>query len=158
MSRPGLLDIYLTNKNLVGVEIGVDAGAHAESLLLNCDIDKLHLVDSWDRDFMYGFCVGRLSTREFRNKVNFIKKDSIKASLDIKDKSLDFIYFDAEHDYELVKKDFEHWICKLKDVSIISVRGYSMFEGVRRATDEFLEGKGLCTEVSEYHNEIIIWL
>lgn len=59
------------------------------------------------------------------------------------DKSLDFIFIDAAHDYESVKKDINAWYPKLKDTGIIAGHDYTWCEDVRRAVNEFFQGKVL---------------
>ena len=93
MYRSGLIETFLCEQKMTGVEIGVDVGAHAHSMLVNCDIETLYLVDLWDRDFNYGYCVGRLESGGFRSNVGFIRKDSLKASQDKPDDELHLIYF-----------------------------------------------------------------
>lgn len=157
MPRPGLLEAHLIGRNLIGAEIGVDVGAHAESLLTNCDVQKLYLIDQWDRDYNYGYCCGRLETKGFKHKVEFIKGSSTKADVYVENSSLDFIYFDAAHDYETVKEDLRIWAPKINIAGIIAVRGIS-FQGVSKAVTEFLRATNYRSEISEYHNEVIIWV
>ena len=63
------------------------------------------------------------------------------------DESLDFIFIDAAHDYESVKKDIAAWFPKIKKGGIISGHDYSWCEGVREAVNEFFQGKEI------YENE-----
>ena len=53
-----------------------------------------------------------------------------------KDESVDFIWVDADHHYESVKKDIDYWYPKLKKGGIIAGHDYTE-EGVRRAVWEF---------------------
>lgn len=159
MPRPGLLEFYLTEDHLVGAEIGVDVGAHAESLLKNCNIKMLHLIDSWDREFNYAYCVGRLHTKGYKNKTNFIHKTSDKALGQIDDRSLDFIYFDSEYDdYEVVKKNLDSWLVKLKPNSYIAHRGYFTRKGVQEAIGDFVDRNDchICGSSEHYHDEVVI--
>jgi hypothetical protein len=63
------------------------------------------------------------------------------------DKSLDFIFIDAAHDYESVKKDINAWFPKLKDGGIIAGHDYTWCDDVKKAVNEFFEGKTI------YENE-----
>lgn len=157
MSRPGLIENYLIGKNLIGAEIGVDVGAHAESMLNNCRIDMLYLIDPWDREFNYGYCIGRLHSKGYKNQTDFIRKRADQSIDLIENCSLDFIYFDAEHDYAFLKRDFKLWFEKLKVKSILSFRGYS-FEGVKKVVDEILSNKNYTYENSEYLDEVVIFI
>ena len=57
------------------------------------------------------------------------------------DESLDFIFIDAAHDYESVKKDIIAWFPKLKKGGIISGHDYGWCPSVREAVDELFQGK-----------------
>lgn len=74
-----------------------------------------------------------------KNKINIIRQDSAEAAVLYKDNSLDFIFIDANHDYEPVKNDIISWYPKLKKNGIIA--GHDYFEpcGVKQAVSEFFE-------------------
>jgi hypothetical protein len=67
--------------------------------------------------------------------INPIEKDSVDASSLYDDKSLDFVFIDAEHKYEYVIKDIESWLPKVKPGGIISGHDYG-WDGVTRAINE----------------------
>jgi predicted O-methyltransferase YrrM len=155
--RASLLCRHLTGTNLIGLEVGVDVGAHAEALLLYCDIQKLYLVDIWDNQYYYGFCAGRLC--KFQNKIQLIQGESAKVAKDLVFPELDFIYFDQKHDYDSVKKDFELWLPKLKKNGVIGVRNYAASNvGLCSAVAELLKShEGSCLATKDgYLNEILI--
>ena len=157
MPRGTMLEVYLRGNNLVGAEIGVDAGAHAESLLLNCDIKMLYLIDVWVNPEMYGYCRGRLETKCWKHKITMLKRSSLEAIPAI-DGMLDFIYFDQLHDYESVRNDMEEWWTLLKPGGILVHRGYALSNtGIKQALDEFIAKHNLKAEWDNYHNEMIIW-
>jgi len=60
-----------------------------------------------------------------------------------KDESIDFLFIDADHSYEAVRKDIELWFPKVKTGGIISGHDYTTLYGygVVRAVDEFFEGR-----------------
>ena len=147
-------DVHLVGNNLIGVEIGVDVGAHAEALLTFCRIEKLSLVDIWDNPQQYGYCLGRLETKFKRGVFDMLPTTSRKAISSFKDNSLDFIYFDHLHDYEEVKWDLENWIYKLKYGGIIGYRHYKKYPGLTQAIDEFLENSNYIFHVD--NEEIVI--
>lgn len=73
--------------------------------------------------------------------INPIRKDSVEASLDYADKSLDFVFIDADHSYEGVKRDIISWLPKMKNGSILAGHDYGWSPDVRRAVkDVFGEG------------------
>ena len=50
---------------------------------------------------------------------------------------LDFVFIDAQHDYDSVKKDIEIWTPKLKPGGLLSGHDYQPnFKGVIQAVDE----------------------
>jgi len=132
-------DIHLVGNNLIGVEVGVDVGAHAEALLTFCRIEKLSLVDIWDNPQQYGYCLGRLETKFKRGSFEMIPTTSIKARELFENNSLDFIYFDHLHDYDSVKNDLNFWLIKLKRKAIIGYRHYMKYPGLTKAIDDFLK-------------------
>jgi hypothetical protein len=66
-----------------------------------------------------------------------LKMTSIEASKLYADKSLDFVFIDAAHDYESVKQDINHWLPKIKNGGFIGGDDYN-FEDVKRAVNEIL--------------------
>lgn len=135
--RAAPFDSFIKGDNLIGIEIGTDVGAHAEALLMYCDIKKLYLVDIWDNNYMYGYCQGRL--RWYANKIEYINKDSHKAALQGYP-LFDFIYIDIPHDYDTVKQSLEDWWFKLKSGGILGYRNYAPTNlELMRAVDEFIK-------------------
>jgi len=52
------------------------------------------------------------------------------------DRSLDFVFIDAAHDYESVKEDITMWLPKVKRGGVIAGDDYSTWPGVKQAVDE----------------------
>ncbi len=69
--------------------------------------------------------------------INPVKSISWEAATMYEDESLDFIFIDAAHDYNSVKKDILAWFPKLKKGGIIAGHDYTTHAGVKRAVDEF---------------------
>lgn len=81
--------------------------------------------------------------RNFRDKVQFIKKKSENAVSEIPD-GIDFIYIDGNHSYEYVKRDIELYFPKIKKGGVISGHDFSgEYYGVAKAAIEFSEEKKL---------------
>jgi hypothetical protein len=55
------------------------------------------------------------------------------------DGTLDFVFLDADHDYQAVRRDLEAWFPKVKRRGLLGGHDYLHpdFPGVRRAADEF---------------------
>lgn len=152
--RTGAIETYLNGKDLTGIEVGVDVGAHAESLLTYCNIRMLFLVDPWLNQICEGFCEGRLS--RWRNKFKMRKQLSREAVTAFENESLDFVYIDAEHDYNSVREDLNIWWPKLKPGGVMALRNYGpRNESLKLAADEFIQGKSF--EVEKSCAELIIF-
>lgn len=150
--RAAFMDTLLTGNDLIGAEIGVDVGAHAEALLTYCNIKELHLIDVWEKEYCHGYCIGRLL--KFRTKVFDHKQFSFVASQLFNDETFDFIYLDQLHDYDSVKMDLNLWFPKLKKSGIIGHRNYTTCQ---KAIDEFVASNKIKTQTDRYHNEIILF-
>ena len=144
-------------KNLIGVEIGVYRGEHAESMLKHLDIKKLYLIDPYkeygevttDNDYTYekinnakSQAINRL--KKFKEKTKWIFKKSENSIKDIKEK-LDFVYIDGAHDYENVKKDIENYWELIKIGGVIG--GDDFFNGYAEAK---ISHTGLINAVLEF--------
>jgi predicted O-methyltransferase YrrM len=70
-----------------------------------------------------------------------LRMTSYEASKFFENQSLDFVFLDASHEYEDVKKDIINWIPKIKPGGILAGHDYGCpnFEGVKRAVDEELK-------------------
>lgn len=67
MPRPAMFDYFVATNTpqgaRSGMELGVDAGAHAESMALSSNYHWLDLVDPWPDRYYEGICKGRLDAR-----------------------------------------------------------------------------------------------
>jgi len=135
-------------QNLIGVEVGVWKGSNAKDMLEFLPIKKLYLVDPYlhynnyndykedDMDEMY--LKVKKKFEPFGDKVELIRKMSFDALDNIPDEC-DFIYIDANHAYEFVKKDLELFYPKVKKGGILGGHDYHYLRhpGVTKAVDEF---------------------
>lgn len=65
MPRPAMFDYYVAKfragrPQAVGLELGVDAGAHAQSMAQSGCYTSIDLVDPWEERYYEGICKGRL--------------------------------------------------------------------------------------------------
>lgn len=82
-----------------------------------------------------------------KNLINPIKMLSLDAVNLYGDKTLDFIFIDASHEYEDVKRDIIAWLPKLKIGGILAGHDYGVFDGVTRAVNEIFQTHEI--EISE---------
>jgi len=78
------------------------------------------------------------NTRPVRDVITPVRSSSIEASKMYKNRSLDFVFLDAAHDYENVFCDLTAWYPKIKKGGYIGGHDYGKsFAGVNKAVDEF---------------------
>jgi Methyltransferase domain len=151
--RRFLLD--LLPKNSTGVELGVFKGEFTEQILRTVKPKMLYLIDLWEYnkdihsanfdekpDMIKNY--EHVKRRYGRLRNVMIKKGYSDQELQqLADDSLDWIYVDADHRYEGVKKDLEMAIKKVKKNGIIAGDDYIEKQGwgVVKAVNELLETK-----------------
>ena len=148
----------IDGENLIGAEIGVYKGEHAESLLENLSIKRLYLIDSYedytdykDAKRHYGYDQDILEDAEKEAKerleekfyfhIKWIREKSINALKDIPDK-LDFVYIDGNHEYEFVREDIKNYYPKIKKGGILG--GHDFYNGFCQ------EHNGVINAVTEF--------
>jgi len=129
--RPAILFIKnkYKNKELIGVELGVQLGLNAKYILKELNMFKLYLIDIWNKyDDNDNLIKDKLQFEYFkrvkklfkRNKKVIIIRDLSKYAIHyFKDNSLDFVYIDANHKYKYVYQDIELWYNKIKPNGIL---------------------------------------
>lgn len=140
------------------VEVGSFQGSSAAYMaveIINADSRvKLDCIDSWNRfaigglhlknpdqypeDLVYQLFIK--NTEQVRNVVTPIRVDSVKGASFYPDKSLEFVFIDANHEYEAVKADLEAWYPKVKPGGHIAGHDYISDPRVKQAVDEFFKG------------------
>jgi len=160
------LPFFLNKKGLngIGVEVGVLKGDFSNHILNGWHGEKLYSIDAWRHiDGFIDVTNGgpdmhiQTFTKSFENlyvhgdRSVIIRELSVAASKLFQDDSLDFVFLDAAHDYENIKKDLEAWYPKIKKGGIFCGHDYldsdptaannSEF-GVKSAVDEFAKAKG----------------
>jgi hypothetical protein len=140
MNHRNELGIYLTSLGLVGrgVEVGSNVGEFAEIILSNWG-GTLYMVDPWRslgdeyaRTAPAGFDEALLNNafraftavEKFGERAVPIRTFS-KTAIDLfPDESLDFVYIDANHEYQHVLEDIELWFPKVKKGGVVSGHDY----------------------------------
>ena len=148
----------------VGAEIGVETGYYSEVLCANNPELKLSCIDSWRfydsfddyktrRPFevKYEEAVKRLSKYNC-DIINGFSMDVVKT---FKDESLDFVYIDANHNYEFVRDDIREWTKKVREGGIVSGHDYIDLPGrnlgVIRAVDEYVKEHGYGLSITTHN-------
>lgn len=135
---------YFNNRLIVGCEIGVWKGEHALKMLQQLSLKKLYLID-W-----YKIKIAKdaqkfadINLKSYLSRIKWIYQDSTLAAQEILEK-LDFVYIDASHRYNAVKRDIQTYYPLLKKGGILG--GHDYYEGtemqtlmgVKPAVDEFV--------------------
>jgi hypothetical protein len=153
-----LINILEKRKHTVGCEIGIHTGDTTLNLLEKLPSIKIyHAIDPWQSyvkydgsiyrkpghkklskwDDAYNFFMKR--TKKYRKKLKIHKMKSVEAVKKIDDESLDWVFIDANHEYEYIKENLEIWIPKVKKSGIISGHDYGgKWTGIKKAVDEFV--------------------
>ena len=136
MSRDELGNIIKSLGGKEGVEVGVYKGAYTKALL-DAGL-KVYGVDPWkafkgqgrtqrvqDRqDFLYGHAQRYLKEYIDKGQCELVRKTSMEALDDFKDKSLDFVYIDGDHTFGHVGQDIYQWSKKVKTGGVVAGHDY----------------------------------
>ena len=116
-----------------GAEVGVQEGRYANEICTNNPGVKLHCVDAWEKydgyfDFAnpesYPKFLARAHELLDKHDCKFIQKYSMDAVKDFPDRSLDFVYIDANHEIRHVIEDIDEWGKKVKKGGILAGHDY----------------------------------
>jgi hypothetical protein len=137
----------LNDEGLTGiaVEVGVDQGAFAEKMLSVWNGRVYLLVDPWkhfiDSDMsqeQFDSIANQVCERFKHNDRTFIHRTtSIISAQGKESNSLDFVYIDANHDYEHCKQDIAAWYPLVKIGGYLAGHDYDNDKGVVKAVNEF---------------------
>jgi len=156
--RAAPFDSYLKGRYLVGAEIGVDVGAHAQALLQYCNVAMLHLVDIWPNAWCRGYCEGRLNALGLGKRYTAHAVGSHQAAQRFEPASLDFIYVDQEHDLLAVSGDLMAWWPLLKSGGVLGYRNYTGRDTpLDKAVDAFLRGCAEAGDVKREAGELVLF-
>jgi hypothetical protein len=135
------------------VEVGVWKGRSAAFLaveIINSGKNiTLDLVDTWEGSeehlpLQYDlFEVFKKNISPVEPYVNIKRMDSLSAALAYANRSLDFVFIDAAHDYESVKADILAWMPKIKSGGYLAGHDYPTWEGVTKAVNEIIGAENI---------------
>lgn len=151
--------IKLFREGSVGLELGVQGGEHARHLL-TCRPGQLHLIDIWQHQIQHGREEKGRSYVDYWEDARQLDRNPAVTIHDgfgrdvipgFADRFFDWVYIDANHDYEAVVEDIRLCLPKIKDGGIISGHDFCVIPsgdktgsaGVVRAVTEELLHKGL---------------
>lgn len=152
--------IFIKNKKrepLTIAEIGVENGDNALSMLDNMSISHLYLVDCY---LSYADYLTSLTSQQEQNSRYFkmffqLKKYFDRATLVTRFSSFastlfsnsffDYVYIDANHDYQNVKQDINLWWSKVKEGGVLGGHDFDQtaVHNVSKAVREFVLEKNL---------------
>lgn len=152
----------LTDKDLIGVEIGVQYGLGTEMWLnqnpsrkiygvdpYNSGIEEVSAVNGMD-DEIYAYAMGKL--HQFGNRFVHIKKSSDEALVTI-DSMVDFVYVDGAKSKQAIWNDISLWYPKINGGGVIIGHdyGHSSYPHIKTISDRYF---GMLPEVD---SESGIW-
>lgn len=147
-------------------EVGVRHGSFLKFIVQD-NISEAYGVDIWQNTEVNGQNDNLYSQKELdqqyqmvldlflgNEKVKIMREFSDKASESFPDEYFDFIYLDADHTYEGIKRDLNCWYPKVKNGGILSGHdyidgdstlrlGHSVRFGVVDAVEEFKKQKNI---------------
>jgi len=137
----------------VFVEIGVWKGhsiIYLSNLLRDKDVE-VYAIDLFNETYkykkteeikyLYDIFKENVKIANLSDKITPIKSISWEASEKFDDDSVDFVFIDADHEYDSVIKDINSWLPKIKKGGIISGHDYFNPCGVKKAVDEIFGDK-----------------
>lgn len=146
-----------------GAEVGVMKGEYSELLLRTWRGRRLISIDSWPlaegvdpddpvrgvgaQDAFIAETRSRLAPFGERSEIR--RADSLAAAAEFEPGSLDFVYIDADHEYESVRADIHAWHERIRPGGLLCGHDYydgyrdGAMYGVARAVDEFCASRGL---------------
>lgn len=140
----------------LGAEVGVANGANISRILQNCPQLTMYAVDRWEKvvhdpekdgeygpgcelwDPIKGWNRFKRAIAPHKDRVIILRGDSVEMANEIEDGTLDFVFIDANHTYNGVKRDIIAWIPKLRSGGVVCGHDYDRpkHPGVRQAVTE----------------------
>lgn len=140
---------YLPDQTVM-IEVGSYVGYSAAAFLKSGKIKSITCIDQWTggydpKDISSGSDFNEVERlfdilASTHPEITKLKMDSAIAHNEFENESVDFIYIDANHQYEFVKNDLINFLPKIKKGGIIGGHDYGqrMWDGVQKAVDEIV--------------------
>lgn len=136
MKRGRLGQLFKELGYKVGAEVGVEQGKFSVSLL--DDGLKVYLVDAWQaykgyrdhvsQEKLDGFLeITKEAVKDY--DAHIIRGYSMDVVKQFDDESLDFVYIDANHDFQNVTNDIAEWSKKVRKGGIVAGHDYIRLKG-----------------------------
>jgi predicted O-methyltransferase YrrM len=125
-----------TTSDMQVAEIGVSSGLNALFMLKACKRINLHLVDDYRYDQKPEPMLNLLN--DYKDRFCFKRKSSAEAVKEYPDEFFDYVYIDADHDYENVRRDMELWYPKVKYDGMLAGHDW-ITSGVNEAVHDFIK-------------------
>lgn len=145
---------YFKDKEIRGAEIGVFYGVNSLWFFKMLNIQKMYLVDPYGKyvdyhdgkkiiqDFSRAKETAFNRLRRYNSEFLYLNSEEAFKELEKKDEKLDFVYIDANHNYEFVKRDIENYWKLLKKGGLMVGHDFA-FYSVAKAVVEFAEKRNL---------------
>ena len=156
------------NENDVCAEIGVWKGDFS-SQILNQKPSQLHLIDPWvhqEHEWVKWAKGQRVIDAYEKVQSKFGSHENVfihkKNSTDMffGKAYFDWVYIDADHSYESVKKDLQHWYPQVKKGGFLCGDDYGWShkstDGPKPAVDEFVKSHNLKIEIRDQQFVIFV--
>lgn len=138
-TREKLAQLFRELGYTVGAEVGVAEGHFSRVLCEHISGLHLHCCDLWDT---YYRDTTKLKDRHMQDDAlalahkkldklgaKFVRKASMEAVKEFADRSLDFVYIDADHSFDFVMQDIIEWSKKVRRGGIVAGHDFYRFRG-----------------------------
>ena len=128
-----LVHRYCPGPDVVLVEIGTVGGATSVHIARYCpQISKIYAVDIVKPDDDADHTRGH-------DRIEFVHAASVDAAKRFADKSVDFVFIDADHSAKAVYEDLQAWVPKVRPGGVLAGHDYGSHRhyGVKPAVDFF---------------------
>lgn len=169
-SAIGLVEVLNNiDRPLIGCEIGVSYGFNLVYFLDN--IPNISTVYAIDPYIPYDDGPGGYVSQEIidkvkelflinvspYNKVKFINLTSDEAHLNIAPESLDYIFIDGDHSFNMVYRDMYNYYDKVKPGGVFSGHDFHLSD-VNKAVHMFREKRSITSEIKTCANSVWYWI